>query len=250
MEAKILFWDTEVSRAVVAGYGTKWDFKVVKIIRPQQLMCYAYRWMGDKKARFVGRHDFKTYKEFVQSLADLLGSADIAIAHNGLQFDNKMSNTFFLQERIDPPQPFKTIDTCRVARSVFKLPSNSLRDLADFLGLEGKKDITYADLEDDYMGDSTSRRTIRLMSDYTRRDVDLLQEIYMIIRPYVKGHPIVTSYSETLDACPICAGDNIRYKGTQINRITRYKRYKCLDCGAPLRGRLPDPSIKPTLVGA
>lgn len=250
MESRLLFFDLEVSRAVVEGYGTRWDFKPVKIIRQQELMCYAYKWQGDKKAKFVGRHDFKTYKEFVTSLADLLSSANVTVAHNGDNFDNKISNNFFMAERIDPPMPYKSIDTCKVARKMFKLPSNSLRDLADFLGLEGKREITYADLEDDYMTANPSKKTIRLMSDYTRRDVDLLEEVYMLLRPYIRNHPIMTAFTETLDACYICHSTNIRYKGEQVNRTTMYKRYKCNECKAPLRGRLAYPSIKPTVVGA
>ena len=131
-KAKILLYDLEVSRTIAEGYGSRWDFRVVKFIRPQVLMCYAYRWRGDKKIHFVSRHDFKTYKEFVQSLADILAEADITIAHNGISFDDKMANRFFVVNDISPPKPRKSIDTKREAKRYFRFESNSLDDLGDF----------------------------------------------------------------------------------------------------------------------
>lgn len=47
---KILLYDLEVSRAIVEGYWNKYDFSVVKTVRQQILMCYAYKWLGNKQA--------------------------------------------------------------------------------------------------------------------------------------------------------------------------------------------------------
>lgn len=81
--SKIILYDIEVSRSLVEGYGNRWDFKVIKFIRPQELMCYSYKELGEKNVHFVSRHDFKTYFDFVKSLQELLDSADVTIAHNG-----------------------------------------------------------------------------------------------------------------------------------------------------------------------
>lgn len=148
-QPKILLYDLEVSRQVVEGYGNKWDFKVVKTLRHQQLMSYAYKWLGEKTIHFKHMHGFKEYKDFVQSLADIQNKADIVVAHNS-KFDNKMSNRFFIEQGIEPPKPYKTIDTLQVARSNFKFPGNSLNDLSEFLGIGEKEKITYADIETDF----------------------------------------------------------------------------------------------------
>ena len=66
---KILLYDTEVSREIVAGYGNKYEFRAVKTIRHQELMCFAYKWLGENKVHYLSRHDFKTHKELVQALA-------------------------------------------------------------------------------------------------------------------------------------------------------------------------------------
>lgn len=256
-KSPILCYDTEVSQAVVSGYGNKWDFKVVKFIRPQQLMCYAYKWVGEKKTHYVSRHDFKTYKAFVQSLADLLNSAPIVVAHNAVDFDNKMSNTFFVTEGIDAPRPFKTIDTLKVARSVFKFPSNSLKDLAEFLGIGHKESITYASLEDDFMTDRPSLRTKRLMKRYTVKDVDLLEKIYLIERPFMKTHPNMAAYTGNKFACPRCGSpDFLQKRGKRIRGMTEVQEFACLNvlkdgtrCGAWPTQRLADKGTeRPELV--
>lgn len=240
MEAKILLWDTEVSRSVVEGYGTKWEYKVVKVVRPQKLMCYAYKWLNDGKTKFVSMHDFDSYHAFVQSLADLLSEADITIAHNGDNFDNKMSNTFFIQEGIRPPSPRKSIDTVKVARSVFKFPSNSLRDLGESLGLGTKEKITYADLEDDFMSSNPSRYTKRMMSKYTRTDVDLLERIYLTLRPYMKSHPNLSAYRNGAFCCTYCGSSSLRVNKHRTFNTGTYLYYLCNNCGHYPRERLAD----------
>lgn len=243
MNPRILLYDTEVSRAVVEGYGNKWEFKVVKFVRHQELMCYAYKWLGDKKTRFVGRHDFKSYHDFVQSLVDLMDTADVVIAHNAVKFDNKMSNTFFVTEGILPPSPFKTIDTLQVARSVFKFPSNSLNDLAEFLNLGHKEKITYADLEDDYMSDHPSRKTVRHMKKYTIKDVDLLELIYLTERPYMKSHPNMAALSRQKFACTYCSSTDLQSRGQKTFGTGTFQYYLCKNCGHHPRDRVADKAI-------
>lgn len=175
---KIILYDLEVSRSLVEGYGNRWDFRVIKFIRPQQLMCYSYKELGEKKVHFVSRYDFKKYHDFVKSLRDLLDSADVTIAHNGGSFDDKMANRFFVIEGLNPPKPRKTIDTKREAKRWFRFESNSLDDLGQFLGLGRKESVGYADLEDDFMSDNPSKKTIKLMRKYNDQDVRLLERVY------------------------------------------------------------------------
>lgn len=231
-KAKILFYDLEVSRDIVEGYGSKWDFKVVKFIRHQELMCYSYKWLGDKKPTFVSRHDFTTMKEFVRSLRDLLNEADIAVAHNGKRFDDKMSNRFFVKNEVDPPSPFFSVDTLQVARSKFRFSGNGLNDLCEYLGLGIKESISYKDLEDDFMSENPSAETIRLMKKYNNMDVDLLEKLYYKLRPYIANHPNMARLMNVHDACPQCGADEDQI-GREKYRPTKmglFMQYKCKVC--------------------
>lgn len=228
--SKIILYDLEVSRSLVEGYGNRWDFKVIKFIRPQELMCYSYKELGEKNVHFVSRHDFKTYFEFVKSLQELLDSADITIAHNGGSFDDKMANRFFVTEGIAPPKPRKTIDTKREAKRWFRFESNSLDDLGQFLGLGRKETIGYADLEDDFMSDNPSKQTIKKMRKYNDQDVRLLERIYLKLRPYMASHPNVGDISSTDGICPKCGSGNLHKRGFNRKRSGITQRYQCQDC--------------------
>jgi len=238
---KLLFYDLEVSRDIVAGYGNHWEFKVVKTIQHQQLMSFSFKFQGDKKISHFNRHDFKTYKAFVTKLWELLDEADIAVAHNAKQFDNRMANRFFIEQGFSGVSPYRTVDTLLVARSEFKFPGNSLNQLSEFLGIGKKEKITYADLEDDFMSDKPSRKTLRLMRAYNNKDVVLLEGVYDRMLPYMKNHPNMSVLSDRPDSCPRClATTGIQSRGTIVSNSTVYREFRCTSCRGPIRLRLQD----------
>lgn len=230
MKAKILLYDIEVSRDIVAGYGPKWEFKVVKTIQHQELMSFAWKWLGQSKINYISRHDFANYVDFVQQLRDILDEADIAIAHNGNKFDNKMANRFFVKSYITPPSPFKSIDTLAVARGAFKFQSNSLNDLAEFLDLGKKESITYADLEDEFMSDNPSKKILKLMEKYNKKDVDLLESVYLRLRPFIKNHPNLGDIARLYGVCPKCGSSELQKRGFNHSASGDKQRYQCMNC--------------------
>lgn len=228
--AKIILYDLEVSRSLVEGYGNRWDFRVIKFIRPQELMCYSWKELGEKHVHFVSRHDFKTYHEFVKSLQELLDGADITIAHNGGSFDDKMANRFFVIEGLTPPSPRKTIDTKREAKRWFRFESNSLDDLGQFLGLGRKETVGYADLEDDFISKHPSRKTINLMRKYNDQDVKLLEKVYYRLLPFMATHPNVGDIRQVDGICPKCGSNNLHKRGFNHRRNGSTQRYQCQSC--------------------
>lgn len=243
MEPTIVLYDLEVSREVVEGYRQKFDFKVVKTLRYQELMCFAYKKLGERRTHYVSRNHFKQYKDFVQNLADVLSSADITVAHNGRQFDDKMANTFFIKEGISVPKPRLSIDTCQQARSIFRFPGNSLNQLAEFLGLGSKAKITYADIETEFMTHPT-RKIEKLMEKYNKTDVELLEKVYLKLRPFMKTHPNLTVYNGAQRACPICKSSRVQKRGIKPKGQAFYQWYWCKDCTAWSRQRVKDKTYK------
>ncbi len=229
--AKTILYDLETSRTTVEGYGSRWDFKVVKFIKPSELMCYSWKELGSNKTHFVSRYDYKTYHDFVQSLRDLLHEADITIAHNGGSFDDKMANRFFVLEGIMPPKPRKTIDTKLVAKRFFRFESNSLDDLGFMLGLGRKETIGYAELEDDFMSGKPSKRTVKLLREYNNQDINLLEKIYIKLLPFIANHPNLGDLEQINGVCPKCLSRNLKKEGTHARRGGRVQSYSCLDCG-------------------
>lgn len=227
---RILYYDIEVSRDVVEGYGNKYEFKVVKTLRHQEIMSFAWKWHGENKIYYLDRHKLD-YHTLVVRLRDLLDEADVVIAHNGNRFDNKMANRFFIKEEIAPPSPYKSIDTLQVARREFKFQSNSLRDLSQYLDLGAKESITYADLEDDFMTDWPSSKTKKLMEKYNKQDVVLLEKIYLKLRPFIKNHPNWGDLTQSDGVCPKCGSHELSPRGFLPTRSGLKQRYNCDDCG-------------------
>ena len=62
-------------------------------------------------------------KRVLQSIWKLLDEADIVIGHNGDRFDLRKLNARFIDNDINPPSPFRTIDTLKVARREFAFVS-------------------------------------------------------------------------------------------------------------------------------
>jgi hypothetical protein len=239
---RILLYDLEVSRTVVEGYGNKYDFKVVKVTRHQTLMSYAYKWLGEKKIHFRHLHGYKTYRDFVQSLADIHEGADIAVAHNS-RFDDRMSSRFFIKEGIEPPAPFKSIDTLTAARRYFKFQGNSLNELSEYLEIGQKEKITYADIETDFLENPTWS-VIKKMERYNKKDVELLEGIYLKMRPFMKNHPNVANYG-TPEGCPNCGSPSRDYlHSPQKTNTMTYRSVRCRDCHHPYRERVADKDIQ------
>jgi len=244
---RIILWDTEVSAAIVKGYGNKWDFRYVKELQPQFLMSYSWKELDEKKIHFVHMHQFKNQKEFVQSLSELLNSADITVAHNGINFDDKMANTFFIKNGVDRPSPSKSVDTLRVARRKFKFPSNSLGDLGQYLGLGEKVDVGYMKLEDAFIAGEA--KAIKEMKKYNDQDVRLLEAIYRVFLPYTDNHPNMGVYMREEGVCPHCGGSSLQSRGESYRVTGSVKQYFCKDCKSWSYDRMATPDTKPTLVG-
>lgn len=221
-----VFYDIESCQTIVSGYGNKWDFKVRKILRYPEIMCYSYKRRG-KKTVFVNRWDYATYADFLQTLSDVLGDS-IAIAYNGIGFDNPMTNTEFLRNKVPLPSPYKVVDPLRVARSKLKTPSNSLNDIAIMLGLKPKETVGNGDLEDDWMTGHPSKKTVRLMKLYNNRDVDLLEEVYDILLPLTKNHPNMGDVLGKRMVCSNCGSSDLHIHKERIRANgTKATQYQC-----------------------
>lgn len=239
-EPKILLYDLEVSRDIVEGYGNRYEFRVVKTIRHQELMSFAYKWLGEKKVHYLSRHDFDKYEDFVFALWSILDEADIAIAHNGRKFDDRMANRFFIKVGLTPPAPYRSIDTLQAARAYFKFQGNSLNELGEYLEVGQKEKVTYADLEEDFMSDNPSRATLKAMEKYNKQDVVLLENVYLKLRPYIKNHPNLAIISQKPNTCVACESDHLQSRGYAVSNSAVYKRFQCQTCGKWQRTRLSD----------
>lgn len=164
-----------------------------------------------------------------KSIHRLLDECDIAIAHNGDNFDFKRLNTFFVKNKLKPTSPFKTIDTKKASRGNFGFISNKLDSLCRELEIGAKLQHSGMKLWTDCM--EGCPRAWNQMIKYNKQDVRLLEELYLTLRPYIKNHPDLKIYNQPNGKCSACGGKNIGNRGSYLKRGGRFRRYQCLDCG-------------------
>src|SRR5690606_17959042 len=105
----------------------KYEQNLVWSIQDWYILCFAYKWLGERKTHVIAQPDFKDYKpgssddkNVVQKLWELFEEADVVVAHNGNSFDQKKSQARMIYHGMRPPAPYKQIDTKLVARRYFK----------------------------------------------------------------------------------------------------------------------------------
>lgn len=212
------------------------------------MICFAYKWYGDKKVHFVRPSEKDPWDDFemVKALWKLFDEADVLIGHNADKFDTKKANALFIRHGLLPPSPSKSVDTLKVARRNFNNTSNRLDALGESYGLGRKKETKgFMKMFQGTMNDNDPKFW-RMMEMYNRRDVVLLEKLYKKLLPWVKNHPIDP---ERPDGCPNCGSTKLQARGYQRTRTVTYKRYRCNSCGTWSRSRLAEKeTAKPNYV--
>lgn len=238
---RIALFDIETAPNLSYVWG-HYEQNVLDVEVPWHMLCFAYKWLGEKKIKTHALIDYRGYKKdrtndapLIEDLWKVFDEADIIIGHNGDRFDIKKANARFIAHGLKPPSPFKSIDTLKIARRHFKFDSNKLNDLGKYLKVGRKLPHTGFKLWMDCMaGDPKSWN---LMRRYNARDVELLEAVYEKIKPWASGHPNLNVYTQS-NSCPTCQSHNIQRRGIAVTKSRRYQRMQCLDCGAWASGSI------------
>jgi hypothetical protein len=218
-----------------------WHWRCFKEnISPKQVakysivLCWVAKWLGEDTVIF-DKGNGRTDKQLVARLWDLVDRADMVIAHNGIRFDMPMLNTRWAFHGMAPPSPYKSYDTLKVDRKIFKFPSNSLDGVSRYFKMGGKVQHEGMDLWFQCMkGDPDAWKR---MEEYNIMDVLLLEYHYMKIRAWDKQHPnIALMYQDCETRCVVCGSrDLIELSEDATTSISRFQAYRCRSCGKPQR---------------
>lgn len=239
-QKKVLLIDIETAPNLAYVWG-KWEQDVIAFKEHWYMISYAYKWLGEKSTRVVALPDFPLYKKnkaddesLVRSLWDLFDKAEVIIAHNGDAFDIKKSNARFIQHHMEPPSPYKTIDTLKIARKYFKFDSNKLDDLGDYLKVGRKVHTGGFNL---WLGCLAGEsKAWNKMKEYNKFDVILLENIYNRMKGWSTGGPNMNLVLGGFFNCPICGSEHTVKRGFATTRVSVYQQYQCKNCGAWPRG--------------
>ncbi len=230
IKSKCLLYDIETSPNLGFYFELYREGNIVWNETNWYMLSFSWKWLGESKTHVLSLPDFKTYKkdkeddvELVKELWKLFDEADVVIAHNGNQFDQKKSNARFIYHKLKPPTPYKEIDTKLVAKRHFKFDSNKLNDLGKYLGVGEKLQTGGFDLWKQCMaGDKKAWKT---MCEYNKQDVILLEKVYLILRPWMVNPPYMG------EGCPNCQSKKIQRRGYRMAKGKKYPRLQCQSCG-------------------
>lgn len=224
---KILFYDIETTPNLGYIWG-KYQQDVIAYAKERELLCFAYKWLGDKSVKCVTNYySAKGDKSVVEALAKLLNQADIVVAHNGDEFDRKIVKSRMLYWKLPPLKINSSVDTKKVAKAYFEFNGNGLDDLCKFLDIGKKAKGPGFDMWLGCMrGD---KRSWQQMIKYNKHDVTLLEELYNRFLPWIENHPNVSKLVES-DGCPSCQSRKVIKNGFRATTAQISQRWVCLSC--------------------
>ncbi len=247
---RVLIYDIETSLQLAAIFDLRnqdW-INPDNLITERHVISVCYKWLGEKTIHSISLLDDP--KRFAKDPHDdtyvvtqfhkVLGEADVIVAHNGNAFDYKYLKTRMLVHDLPALPPVTLIDTYLVAKQQFKFNSNRLNYLGKLLGVGGKAVTPNGLWLDVLKGD---RKAINIMVAYNKRDVTLLEDVFLKLRPYMPSH--INRELFGFVGCPRCGSKKIQSRGLHraISRV--YRRWQCQDCSGWFRSVENVKMIKP-----
>lgn len=244
MTIKIGLLDIETA-PILGAVWSLWQQNVGlnQIERDWYILSYAFKWLGDPKSHYKDKRkswDNEDDRELLDDLWKFLDEADVIVAQNGVRFDSKKINARFILNGYPPPSPYKIVDTMLQAKACFGFTSNKLEYMTEKLCSAKKlKHNEYPGYELWKACLQGDQKAWRCMKKYNVRDITSMEELYLIMLPWMKGHPNYGLYVNPDDpCCNRCGSTNVEKRGSYLTDVGRYQRYRCNGCGGWLRGRV------------
>ncbi len=235
---RILLFDLECAPTTAYVWG-RFDQTVAQkqVVKEGYILTYSAKWLGEdtilsNRITVAGNDD-----TLVKELAELMNQADICVAHNAVKFDVPLLKTRMLALGLDPLLPTKVVDTLKIAKAEFRFPSNSLDNIAAYLGLPRKMSHSGFELWSRCM--AMEEEAFNEMLEYNIQDVIVLEQLYLKLRAWSKTHPNVALHQADAKTRCVCCGstdleqvDKLFMTGTSA-----YNVLVCNDCGKTNRTR-------------
>lgn len=243
---KILTFDIETA----PNLGHIWSFwntnvGLNQLLESGWIISFVAKWLGEDEVYYMENRDMDS-PDLVAALAELIGEADMVIGHNVERFDLGWIRAECARLGVPPFAPVKAIDTLRVAKKYFYMPSNKLEYCLKRFGLVEKSSHKKFPGHDMWMECvvNDNDEAWKEMIDYNIQDVVGNEELYLYLLPWIANHPNVAMYSEDgKQACTACGNSEaIIKRGFARTNLSKFQRYVCDQskggCGKWSRGRV------------
>lgn len=240
VKPQVLFYDLECTLSKSYHFGQyKQNLSVKQQVQEGHLLSHAWAW-GDSEVvgSILTREEVLNHdpERLVLEAWSLLDNADVVVAHYGKKFDIPKLNGYFLKYGLQPPSPFKVVDTKEISSKKFLLPFNSLEYLAKALGVQQKIDNSGIQLWIDC--DQGKQEALDEMLAYNIGDIEALRDIYHRLITWDNNGVNMALYNDEHTAlCTHCGSDDItsldgKYAYTAQRK---YSLFRCNSCKAILR---------------
>lgn len=222
-----------------------------QITQEWSILSFCYKELHAPKKSLVymdnsHRKDPRDDVDVVNALWHIMHENDILIAQNGKRFDMRKIRARLLLNKLSPPSPVKVEDTMLMARQVAAFTSNKLEWLSTYLSNVQKskhKDFPGFELWSECLAGNP--KAWASMRKYNIPDVLSMEQVYLNLRPWVRGHSNVAVYNDSNETqCPVCSSTDVHQDGYSYTNVGKYPRYQCGHCGAWSRGRKTVNSIE------
>ena len=234
---KVIFFDIETS-LIIATTFTLYPEHIphTGIIQDWFVVSIAWKEQGNPKVHSVSINDFKRKRPdedfgVLKTFREAIEGADILIAHNGDKFDIKKLNARLIYNRLAPIPKLLTIDTLKEVKKIAAFTSNRLDYLGSHLIGHGKLPTTPDLWMRVLKGD---RAAVREMVKYNKVDVIRLEQLYNVLRPYMKNPPnfsVLMGHEQADCGCKSCGSLHVKKNGYKFTAGgVKRQEIKCLDC--------------------
>lgn len=242
---RIMLLDIETTPEISFTWGRWKQFiSQEQIIEHPYVLTWAIRWLDTGETISRKLTDYPSFQRnnkddamLIFELWDLMMEADFVVAHNGDKFDIPWILSRAIKFGLPPLNPTKFIDTLKFAKKHLRLPSNSLKSIAAYYDLRPKLDNAGFPLWRSCMeGDA---QAFLDMETYNVGDLDTLEDVYLLFRPYMRNHPNAALYfQDDYARCSRCGSTNLHEEETHYHTsISSFGTVRCGDCGAVHRTR-------------
>jgi hypothetical protein len=228
---KILVLDIETKPILAYAWRMFDEIRnLQQVIDTGGLLCFAARWLGKNETFFYAEWQHGR-EEMVKAAHRLISEADAVITYNGDKFDIPKLAAEFVTLDLPPPPPVTSIDVYKTTKQMGFL-SKKLDFVAQALGVGKKVEHEGMPLWIGCMEGCVDSQT--KMKSYNIGDIDILEGVYLKVRPYIKNHPHMGFTPKR--ECGACGSSKVHVSKYRRTKAMRIQQLHCQDCGSYFDG--------------
>jgi hypothetical protein len=240
---RILLLDIE-TKPLTSFVWQLWDNNVAlnQIKEDWSILSWSAKWLGEDEVFYQDNRHSKNLeddKELLKDLWKLIDESDILVGHNIRKFDDKRISARFIANGFKSPSSYRMEDTMILAKARFGFTSNKLEYLTGKLCKKFKK-LDHAKFPGFKLWDECMKGNVEAwdeMQAYNQRDVESLEELYLILKPWDKKGYNVNVFNESEEISCTCGSVEFSKNGFVYSNTGKFQRYTCKKCGAETKSK-------------